>query len=221
MVAPARRGGPDRAVAQLGSAPRSGRGGRRFKSCQPDTHAGPGSAMRIRALRRLRDAARPRLGRRAGGRLLAWPPRTATDRRWSCRSSGCGAAGDPAVCPPPSPTPRRWIRHRRSRSAVSRQPFRLNKRLLTHRRPPPHPHRSRPAVSRQPFHALEQLLTHRRLQTPTGPRRSHRQLSPPSSRTSRPPRPPSRSRSGSAHAGPAACRPCSWWAWWSVSASSA
>ena len=26
----------DRAVAQLGSAPRSGRGGRRFKSCQPD-----------------------------------------------------------------------------------------------------------------------------------------------------------------------------------------
>ena len=29
-------GRSDRAVAQLGSAPRSGRGGRRFKSCQPD-----------------------------------------------------------------------------------------------------------------------------------------------------------------------------------------
>ena len=36
-------GGHDRAVAQLGSALRSGRRGRRFKSCQPDSR-GPGSA---------------------------------------------------------------------------------------------------------------------------------------------------------------------------------
>ena len=36
-----RPAGPHRAVAQLGSAPRSGRGGRRFKSCQPDQMISP------------------------------------------------------------------------------------------------------------------------------------------------------------------------------------
>ena len=94
--------GADRAVAQLGSAPRSGRGGRRFKSCQPDhvmsqDIAGPDPRIGVRALvcpaprERLRDVEHRTLrGRRmsptsscAGG-----PSRRGTLRRMADRPRG-------------------------------------------------------------------------------------------------------------------------------------
>ena len=88
----------DRAVAQLGSALRSGRRGRRFKSCQPDQcrarifARGSGPCLRVLPFRR-----RPR------GTLRAWPTGTpaTTSRRWSCPSSGCGGARRPLRAAPP------------------------------------------------------------------------------------------------------------------------
>src|SRR5215213_8104701 len=99
----------DRAVAQLGSAPRSGRGGRRFKSCQPDhrcppeTSAGPGShgsgpcviSAASGTLRRMADEERG-----TDGPSLELPSLSFGRKR---RKKAAQAAPEPP--PPPAPEP--------------------------------------------------------------------------------------------------------------------
>ena len=67
---PARPAGPHRAVAQLGSAPRSGRGGRRFKSCQPDQC--DVSGHRRQPDLRIRRSGLGLFGVGPGGRPVGW-----------------------------------------------------------------------------------------------------------------------------------------------------